>query len=74
MSDAMSLARRARGAAARAVFAVWPFSFAHERLMALIDPPASPAWIRRRLRGYPLTIEFDRGTYLGRFLDYRGMY
>lgn len=63
-----------RGAAARAVFTVWPFSFAHERLMLLLDPPSQPAWIRRKLRGYPLEIEFDRGTYLGRFLDYRGMY
>jgi len=42
--------------------------------MALLDPPLRPGLAVTRLRGYPLRLEYDRGSYLGRFLEYRGMY
>jgi FkbM family methyltransferase len=59
---------------AEAVFALWPFSFAHESLMGLLDPPFRKGRMNRRIRGYPLRITFDGGSYIGRFLDYRGIY
>ena len=42
--------------------------------MAALNPPAQHGWAVTKLRGYPLRIEYDRGSYLGRFLEYRGMY
>jgi FkbM family methyltransferase len=63
-----------RELAAEAVFALWPFSFAHERLMDVIAPPYRTGSMSTRIRGYPLRIAFDGGSYIGRFLDYRGIY
>lgn len=65
---------RMREALAEAVFALWPFSFAHDTLMGLLDPPYRRDRMTTRVRGYPLRIGFDGGSYIGRFLDYRGMY
>ncbi len=63
-----------REAVAEAVFALWPFSFAHETLMGFLDPPFRRGRTSTRIRGYPLRIAFDGGSYIGRFLDYRGIY
>jgi FkbM family methyltransferase len=59
---------------AETVFGLWPFSFGHETLMALINPPYRTGPMGTHIRGYPLRIEFDGGSYIGRFLDYRGIY
>ena len=42
--------------------------------MAVLDPPAHHGRSVRSLRGFPLRIEYDPATYVGRFLEYRGMY
>jgi len=63
-----------REAAAVAVFGLWPFSFGHDRLMALLEPPFRKRRTSTRVRGYPLQISFDGSSYIGRFLDYRGIF
>ena len=70
----MSVADRIHGSIARLAFGLWPFPFAHERMMKVLNPPRNYGTRVRRLRGCPLRLEFDAGSYLGRFLDYRGMY
>jgi len=61
--------------AARGLVRLWPFPFAHIRLLALLDPP-SPQQDRTttKLRGFPLSLTYDPRTYIGRYLYFRGMY
>lgn len=60
---------------ARLAFAFYPFSFGLERLMGLLNPRYSDRpLITRRIRGYPSSLRFNPRTYMGRFLDYRGMF
>lgn len=70
----MSFGVSFHAAAVRAAFSLWPFPFAHERMMNLLEPPAQSGLHTRRLRGYPLAIQYDAASYIGRFLEYRGSY
>jgi FkbM family methyltransferase len=70
----MSLGASLHAAAARVAFSLWPFTFSHERLMNLLAPPVQSGLHTRRLRCYPIAIQYDAGSYIGRFLDYRGSY
>lgn len=61
--------------AARAVMRLWPFPFAHVRLMKFLrPPPPTEDALVCRLRGYPLRLKCDPRTYIGRRLYFRGMY
>jgi FkbM family methyltransferase len=60
---------------ARMIMRVWPFPFAHIRLMKLLNPPPVPeSRTVCRLRGYPVSIKSNPQTYIGRYLYFRGMY
>ena len=63
-----------RAVLARVVLGLWPFSFAIDSLMILLRPPPLVGTRRRRLRGFPLIVEYDASTYIGNYLEYRGIY
>lgn len=57
------------------VFRAWPAPFAHVRLMNLLNPPPVEGdLIIKKLRGYPLNIQIDPNSYIGRYVYYRGIF
>ena len=42
--------------------------------MSVLKPPFRPGRRIRSVRGYPIRIGFDGASYIGRFLDYRGIF
>lgn len=60
---------------ARVVMHLWPFPFAHVRLMGMLKPPAIPGdHIITKLKGFPVKLKYDPNTYIGRYIYYRGVF
>jgi hypothetical protein len=54
---------------------MWPFPIAHVRLMQFLNPPeVGDGFVVEKLRGFPLYVEFDPNSYIGRYLLYRGIF
>lgn len=66
--------RGARSGCAHVLFRAWPLTYGLERLMSSLNPSPPAGVVTRKLRGFPVRLTFDPGSYLGRFLYYRGMY
>jgi len=65
---------RAKSGCAHVLFWAWPWSWGHEHLMDMLNPSPPAGLVTRTLRGFPLRLTFDSGSYVGRFLYYRRMY
>ena len=71
----MSVLESAHRFTARACLRLWPFPFAHLRLMRLLgaSPPKQEYYVSG-LRGFPLRLKFEPQSYIGHSLYFRGMY
>lgn len=57
------------------LFAIWPFSFAHVRIMNTLNPPSvDEVRHTRKIRGFSQLISFDPNSYIGKYLYYRGVF
>ena len=59
----------------RLLIKAWPFSFAHVRLMAFINPPTlNVDRITTNLKNFPVRINYNPNSYIGRYIYYRGSF